>query len=439
MAAGEDGRRGAVAERGCALVVGGRGFLGGFITAALRRQGWRVRVLARPQGRSLGADEIPGDLIRMQAPEDWAQALEDVTVVVNAAGILREEGRQTFVDVHERAPLALARACAARGVRFVQVSALGHPDDGGFIASKQRFDAALLELPIAAIVLRPSVVYSPRGSYGGTSLLRALAAFPWRQLLPGDGRWTFQPLSAEDLGEVVAAACAGGERGVYEIGCERPIALHDYQLIWRRWLHIPGSRVWQVPLPLVRAQVALGQWLGRGPINRTIWNMLLRGNRTGEAAHRRVRETFGVRVRALDEVLRSVPSQMQDRWAAQLYFLAPWLRWSVVLLWLWSGVVGLVTPARSIEALAQGGALAALAPVLLARAAGVLDLALGLALAFTRRPRPVVLLMLACAAIYLLGFGATMPTLFLDPLGGLVKNLALIPALAVLWVLVDRR
>jgi len=37
------------------------------------------------------------------------------------------------------------------------------------------------------------------------------------------------------------------------------------------------------------------------------------------------------------------------------------------------------------------------------------------------------------------GFGLALPVQFLDPLGGLLKNVVLIPALAVLWVLVDRR
>lgn len=428
-----------MAETRCVLVVGGRGFLGGFIVAELRRRGWRVRTLARPQGRTLGADEVAGDLTRMLEPEDWAAALAGVEVVVNAAGILREDGRQSFEAVHERAPLALAHACAARGVRFVQVSALGHPDDGGFIATKHRFDAALLALPLEVVVLRPSVVYSRSGSYGGTSLLRALAAFPWRMLLPGDGRWTFQPLCAEDLGEVVAGACGCGERGVYELGCEQPIALRDYQLTWRRWLQIPGDRAWQVPLPLVRAQVGLMEWLGRGPVNRTIWNMLLRGNRTEAGAHRRVLDAFDVDVRPLEVVLAAAPSQMQDRWAAQLYFLAPWLTWSMVMLWLLSGVVGLLTPASRIEVLAQGTVLEALAPLALARGAGVLDIALGLWLAFARRRRGAVLAMLACTTVYLLVFGLTVPALVFDPLGGLIKNIALIPALAVLWVLVDRR
>ncbi len=370
---------------------------------------------------------------------DWAAALDGISVVVNAAGILREEGCQRFADVHMRAPLALAQACVVRDIRFVQLSALGDSADGDFIASKHRFDEQLLAMPLNAVVLRPSVVYSECGSYGGSSLLRALAAFPWRQLLPGDGHWSFQPLAARDLADVVSAACASSARGVFELGCAQPISLAAYQSRWRRWLDIPGTAVWRVPLPWVRAQVGLGELLGRGPINRTIWNMLLRGNRTGETAWQRVRDTFGIELRTLDEVLADTPSQMQDRWAAQLYFLVPCLKWAVVILWLASAWVGLVTPARELEILAGDTLPAGLAPVLLARLSAGLDLILGLALALTRRPRPVILAMLGMTLAYLLCIGSAMPTAFMDPLGGLIKNLTLLPTLAMLWVLVDRR
>lgn len=427
------------AETRTVLVVGGRGFLGGFIVSSLRHRGWTVRVLARARGRRLDEDEMAGDITGMLTPADWASALDGVDVVVNAAGILREDGAQRFETVHVRAPLALAQACGERRIRFVQVSALGHPDDGGFIETKHRFDASLLAMPVDAVVLRPSVVYSERGSYGGTSLLRALAAFPWRQLVPGDGHWTFQPLAASDLADVVSAACAGSMRGVFELGCEKPISLTDYQGRWRRWLGIAGDGCWRVPMPLVRAQVWLGERLAQGPVNRTIWNMLLRGNRTDAAAFDAAQKAFGVRLRSLDEVLATSPSQMQDRWAAQLYFLAPWLKWSMVALWLASAWVGFVTPAEQIEALAKDSALGNFHPADLARVTAGLDLLLGVALAVLARPRPVVLAMFGMTLAYLVGIGMSLPVAFLDPFGGLIKNLALLPALAVLWVVVDRR
>ncbi|MCB1567878.1 MAG: complex I NDUFA9 subunit family protein, partial [Xanthomonadales bacterium] len=213
----------------------------------------------------------------------------------------------------------------------------------------------------------------------------------------------------------------------------------QYQDQWRRWLGIPGTATWRVPLPLVRAQVWFGERLGRGPVNRTIWNMLLRGNRTGENAWQTVRDTFGVRLRALGEVLADTSSQMQDRWAAQLYFLAPCLKWAMVALWLASAWVGWLTPASDIERFAQNSLLAEFAPVLTARLSAGLDLLLGLGLALARRPRPVVLAMLAMTLAYLVCIGVAMPAAFMEPLGGLIKNLALLPALAVLWVVVDRR
>ena len=140
----------------------------------------------------------------MTTPDAWRDALAGVDAVVNAAGILRETGAQTFEAIHVSAPLALARACVASGIDcFVQISALGAPSDGEFVASKHRFDEALLALPLRGIALRPSVVYAAAGSYGGTSLLRALAAFPGFQLLPGHANWPIQPIAAEDLGDLV--------------------------------------------------------------------------------------------------------------------------------------------------------------------------------------------------------------------------------------------
>lgn len=234
------------------LVVGANGFLGVYIVSALRRQGCRVlRGVRSPRA----SDERACDLTNLDA-QAVAAALAGVDVVVNAAGILRETGRQTFQMVHIDGPLSLVRACVASGVpRFVQVSALGVPGDGEFIASKHRFDVELLGLPLSSVVLRPSVVYSVSGSYGGTSLLRALAAMPGAQLLPGAGHWLVQPVAAEDIAKLVARAVCSDVRGIYEVGGPAPIPLRDYQRSWRHWLRIPGERAIHVPEWLVAAQV----------------------------------------------------------------------------------------------------------------------------------------------------------------------------------------
>ncbi|HJS34183.1 MAG TPA: SDR family oxidoreductase [Pseudoxanthomonas sp.] len=422
------------------LVVGGAGFIGGYLVAALRRHGWRVLLAVRPKGRPLADDERACDLQVMRLPEDWMPLLDSVDAVVNAAGILREQAGQTFEAVHVAAPLALARACVVRGIkRFVQVSALGLPDDGPFIASKHRFDEQLGTLALSSVVLRPSVVYSVSGSYGGTSLLRALAGFPGVQWMPGDGRWQVQPVAAEDLGELVARAAEGTAAGIYEVGGPAPMSLRDYQHQWRRWLRIPGERVVAVPEACVSLVVSAMEAVGRGPVGRTMWRMLRRGNTTAPDAAKRLEATFDLRPRALAEALEQAPSQVQDRWQAQLYFLAPALRWAVVALWLLSALAGFVTPATDILRLSADTPLADWDPVMLARAGGAADLVLGLWLASGWRPRTAIGAMLFLLVAYTLLLGGMVPASWWDPLGGMAKNLVLLPALAVLWVLTERR
>ena len=108
---------------GTVLVLGGHGLIAGHVIAALRGDGWRVLRGVRDPGRPLHDDERICDFTAMTAPADWRDALAGVDAVVNAAGILRETGRQTFDAIHFDAPLALARACVDAGVRrFVQLS-----------------------------------------------------------------------------------------------------------------------------------------------------------------------------------------------------------------------------------------------------------------------------------------------------------------------------
>lgn len=419
------------------LVIGAGGFLGGYLAAHLRQRGYHVISGVR-KPTSVAGEARHCDFTEMTDPQQWRDALCGVDAVVNAAGILRQTGRQTFETIHVRGPLALAQACADKGVtHFVQVSSLGNPADGEFTASKHRFDAALSELPLRSVVLRPSVVYSTDGSHGGTSLLRALAALPFGLWLPSNGDWWMQPLAVQDLAEIVACAIETEVGGVFEVGGPTPISLRDYQRQWRRWLRIQSERVIHVPAWLVTLQVGVAERLGRGPMNATIWRMLQRGNVVASDATRRLVETFGIAPRALDEVLSVHSSQVQDRWQAGLYFLAPLLRLCLIILWLISAWAGFTSSSQQIAPFA--GPLSMTFAVPLARAAGSMDLMFALWLASGWRTRWGLTGMASCVLAYTIVFSFWLPAIWLEPMGGLAKNLAVLPAIAVLWVLSDRR
>ncbi|MGP1665783.1 MAG: NAD-dependent epimerase/dehydratase family protein, partial [Rhodanobacter sp.] len=194
------------------LVTGAYGFIGAHIVAALTAAEHEVVCAvrgARVDSRFPGLQAIACDMARDVREDDWLPRLGGIDAVVNAAGILREQAANTFAAVHEQAPLALFRACYQLGIRrVIQLSALGDPSDGEFIASKFRGDNGLAALDLDWVILRPSLVYSARGSYGGTSLLRALSGLPGILPLPGHGKQALQPLAAEDVGLAVVAAIA---------------------------------------------------------------------------------------------------------------------------------------------------------------------------------------------------------------------------------------
>lgn len=425
------------------LLIGANGFIGSTIAAALRTKGCEV-VCGVRSGR-IGDDRKSRVLVACDMATDveegvWLSRLEKIDAVVNAAGILRERGADTFDAVHVRAPLALFRACVRRGVRrVVQISALGEATDGPFVASKHRCDVELLRLDLDALVLRPSVVCTPRGSYGGTSLLRALAALPGVVLLPGDGAQRLQPVLLDDLGRIVAEAIVRTEprRGILEIAGPRVLTLAEYLRVWRRWLGFPAAREWQIPRPLVRLAAHLGERWSRGPLGLTMYRMLERGNVAAPDAWAMVRDGVGVAARPLEEALAEIPAQPQDRLHARAYFWLPVLRAALALVWIASGLVGLTSSEQDVTATL--GESASTSMLALARACGAVDVVLGV-LCFVRwKPRWVLGAMLTMLAGYTVAIGVFWPGSWLDPLGGLLKNLPLLAALGLLLAAEERR
>jgi uncharacterized protein YbjT (DUF2867 family) len=427
------------------LVVGAYGFIGAHLVAALTAANHEVICAvrgARIDSRFPGLKAVPCDMARDTAVSDWLPRLEHIDAVVNGAGILREDGDNTFRAVHEDAPVALFRACERQGIRrVIQISALGDPADGEFIASKYRGDAALSELPLDWLILRPSLVYSTYGSYGGTSLLRDLAAWPWVLPLPGNGEQPLQPVSASDVGAAVVAALAtpACARQIIELVGPEVLPLRDYLLAWRRWLGFATPRMWHVPSWLVRIAAAAGERLGRGPLGQTISRMLERGNVGSAHALAQMRNSLDLVPRPLAHVLNESPSQVQDRWHARLYFLLPLLRISVALLWMASGIVGWRLPEVEVLHATPGHAMSPHVSLALARITASFDLLLGALCLLRWRPMLVLSLMLAMLLGYTVCVGVLWPMHWLDPLGGLLKNLPLIFALAILIATDERR
>ncbi|TVQ41308.1 MAG: SDR family oxidoreductase [Wenzhouxiangella sp.] len=428
------------------LVTGAGGFIGSAIVECLLEQGHAVVACVRERNNLPPSPRLNTDLVDLSTrldANDWMEVLDGVDAVVNAAGILRENRPGDFDRIHHQAPLALAEACVRRKIRrFVQISALGHPDDGAFVASKHRLDADLLAMPgLEAIVLRPSVVVSLRGAYGGTSMLRAMAALPLVLFLPGPGQQKIQPLLLEDLCGLVLQGLQDphGRSAVVDAVGPEVLTLKDYLLATRRWLKLPEpSLIVSVPMGLVRLAGRLGDLLRAGPLGQTMTRMLERGNVSpGSPADQT--DSGATEMRSVSASLAQSASFVQDRWHARLYWLGPMAWLALVVIWLVSALSGLVADAVEFgPVLDRMGVPLAWQPVLVLSTAA-LNLALGIALLLRIWLARVLALMWICVLAYSLGLGLLVPELWLEPIGGLVKNLALLVLIPVVMVLENRR
>lgn len=425
------------------LLLGAGGFIGRYVFAALASRGHDVVPAVRDSrtvgGLALTSPPMRVDLNRDTRPEAWLTRLAGIDAVVNCAGILQGTPRDRMEAVHTAAPRALFAACERAGVkRVVQVSAVSASAGAGtaYADSKRAGDEALRATALEWVVLRPSLVYAA-GAKGGTAFFRAIASLPGFVPLPGNGDQAFQPIAMEDLCAVIVRAVETPDyvgRTLDPVGPDI-MRLREILADLRRWLGYGPARFVRVPMAAIRAFARLGALLG-GPFNTTAIRQLEHGNTSDYQAFRR---DAGFTPRRWADALRATPSQRQDRWHARLHFVRPLLRFGLAVLWFASAALGLLSVAPWALALSRATDLAYAQASALLTVACFVDLAIGALLLARWRPWTLAALQVAAIAAYTVALTVLQPALWADPLGPLLKNLALLPAVLALAALEDDR
>jgi NADH dehydrogenase len=193
-------------------VLGGSGFVGTHLVAALAREGWRITVPTRDPARARHLAPIPA--LRLIAadihdPAALVSLCAGQQAVVNLVGILNERGRNGsgFERVHSGLVRKLVEACGRQHVdRLIHLSALNADAENGsshYLRSKGRGERILRAESgpdLRWTIFQPSVIFGPRDDFLNR-FARLLRAIPLGLPLARPGA-RFAPVW---IGDVVAA------------------------------------------------------------------------------------------------------------------------------------------------------------------------------------------------------------------------------------------
>jgi uncharacterized protein YbjT (DUF2867 family) len=425
------------------LVTGASGFIGSAIAHRLLAEGHEVVAVAR-SARSVpdGCRIVALDLRTATKPEAWRAHLAGIDAVVNCAGVLQDNARDSVAAAHRDAPAALFEACETAGVgRVIQISAIGvdRETPTAFTRTMLEGDRALQATTLDWVILRPSVVVG-RAAYGGSALFRALALLPVLPKAEGAGR--LQVVQLDDLVESVVRLLRpqAPVRLALDVAGPEALTFEDVVAAYRAWLRLRPARIVRVPAWSMRLMHGLGDlagWLGwRAPVRSTVAREILRGA-TGD--NRAWMEATGIAPRSLKDALAATPATVQERWFAGLYLAKPVVILSLAALWIGTALVTL-GPAHG-EALAimrETGAGRGLSG-LLTNGGALADLTVGIGILFRRSARAALWAGIAIAASYAVLGTLLLPRLWLDPFAALLKIAPVIAlSLVALATLEDR-
>lgn len=408
------------------LILGAGGFIGAQVAAAFDRAGWAVRAAARRPAasarRAPGFDWVALDFADARA--DWAGALAGVDAVVNCVGALQDGAEDSLTAAHVDGPRRMIAAMQAAGVRrLVHLSAVGADDAAGtdYARSKAETERMIAASGLDWIVLRPSLVIG-RGAFGGTGLIRALAAFPFVIPMVG-GDQPFRPIFAGDLADAVVAAVDAPPGLIADLGGPQAVTQSDLLQKYRAWLGLRPAPILRLPLAVARPALAVGDVLGHlgwaSPLRTTSLQQM---NHDVAGRHEPWPAALGDPPRGFDAVLRQVPASVQDVHHARLWFVRPLAIVTLSLFWIATGIITLRWGWDASVATLDAGGFGGLSPWI-AGGGAVVDVLLGMAIlkrSWTARAAVGMALVSIC---YLIAGTVSLPQLWLDPLGPWLKVL----------------
>ncbi|MBO6549816.1 MAG: SDR family oxidoreductase [Rhizobiales bacterium] len=428
------------------LVLGAYGLIGSEVCRQLIKVGHSVTGLGRDEATAKSVlpdiSWIIRDLSDLCESQAWLDFLSSFDVVVNCAGALQESYRDDLEVVHTKAIGALVRACKTLDVSVVQISSVGAVLNAStpFLRTKAEGDELVRMSGVRYCIFRPGLVIAP-SAYGGTALLRMLASFPIVQPI-AYAKGKVQTVFVEDLALAVASFVDGDVPNGTECDLveERVHSLKELIVAHRAWLGFQPARSfiyfpdWFVGFTSSVANL-LGRLGWRSPLRSSAMEVMKEGV-VGDA--RQWKNLKGAHVRSIDETFKSMSAHVEDRLFAWMALLMPVMVGGLSLFWFISGVIGFYSIEKAAQVLIDVGWAKEFAMISVAFWA-VIDLVLAGAILIRRYAKLACWGMIGVSLFYLLASTLIVPSLWLDPLGPMVKVLPSLGLALVVRVLLESR
>jgi uncharacterized protein YbjT (DUF2867 family) len=431
------------------LVLGASGLIGRFVTDDLRARGFHVIGIARRFASS--QKQNPLDLEMPVVSMDSAALARligdhDIDIVVNCLGVLQDGPGSDTRDVHRGFVERLLRAIGDSGrvIRLIHVSipGLANDDRTAFSRSKREAEALIAASGVAYAILRPGFVVAP-SAYGGSAMLRALAALPI-DLPATEAATPFQPVAVEDIAATMAWLSSreipdnAADAVVWDLMQPQPVTLGGVIEQFRRAFGTADRPRIALPTFLLDLGARLGDLaslLGWMPPMRSTAIAELRRGVTGDP--RPWMAATGIVPKTLAQMLRA--ATIQDKWFARLFLIKALVIASLALFWIASGFIALVISYDAAAAILTSHAFppALVAPFTVGTS--LMDMTIGILIAFRRSCALGLIAGIAASSGYMLGTAILTPDLWIEPLGALVKTGPAIVLMGVAMLTLDNR
>ncbi|WP_426438444.1 SDR family oxidoreductase [Bradyrhizobium genosp. P] len=433
------------------LVIGASGLIGRYITDDLRARGFQVVGIARhfSPAQKVSALDLELPVMSMDASA-LAQLLRthDVDIVVNCLGVLQDGPGSDTQAVHCDfvARLLQAISDSGRAIRLVHISIPGvaNEDRTAFSTTKREAERLIAAFGAAYAVLRPGFVIAP-AAYGGSAMLRALAALPVD--LPADEAGTaFRPVAVGDIAATIAwlAGRDIADQAVRAVTWDlmQPQTISLGGVIDQfRWSFGTARQPRITPPAFL---IDLGARLG-DLASRLGWMLPLRSTAIAELRRGVTGDptawmaATGIVPKTIAQAVGAHPATIQDKWFARLFPVKALIISSLVLFWVASGFIALFISYDAAAGILRSHHFLPdlVGPVTVLTS--LMDISIGVLIAFRRTAAFGLVAGIIASLGYMAGAAILTPDLWIEPLGALVKTGPAIVLMLVALLTLDNR